>query len=153
MRKIILLSMFVLFVCNGFAQKTIEWPVFKGTTASYIKILKIELTDTATVMDFRVHFAPGMWIRVPGETYIQNSARGDKLFVRSAKGIKINEEHITPENGVNDYTLYFPPLNKNVETFDYQESQNKIFRIELKPQEHFSIFPTELLGNWMRKLI
>ena len=150
MRKIILFTLFVLIVCNGFAQKIIEWPVFKGTTASYIKILKIELTDTATVMDFRVHFSPGNWIRVPDETYIQNSAGGDKLFVRSAKGIKINEEHFTPENGVNDYTLYFPPLDKNVETFDYQEAQWKIFGIELKPQEHFSIFPTELLGNWMR---
>ena len=153
MRKIIMFTMFVLFVCHGFAQKIIEWPVFKGTTASYIKILKIELTDTATVMDFRVHFSPGNWIRVPDETYIQNSAGGDKLFVRSAKGIKINEEHFTPENGVNDYTLYFPLLDKNVETFDYQEAQWKIFGIELKPQKHFSIFPAELLGNWMRKLI
>ena len=150
MRKIILFNLFVLFVCTGFAQKTINWPVFKGTTANYIKILKIELTDTATVIDFRVHFSPNMWIRVPSDTYIQNSAGGDKLFVRSAKGIKINEEHFTPENGVNDYTLYFPPLDKNVETFDYQEAQWKIFGIELKPQEHFSIFPSELQGNWLR---
>jgi thiol-disulfide isomerase/thioredoxin len=150
MKKIILFTLFVLFICNGFAQKTIEWPFFKGTTASYIKILKIELTDTATVMDFRVHFSPNMWIRVPSDTYIQNSVGGDKLFVRSAKGIKINEEHFTPENGVNDYTLYFPPLDKNVETFDYQEAQRKIFGIELKPQEHFSIFPAGLPGNWLR---
>jgi hypothetical protein len=149
MKKIILFTSLCFFVFSVYAQ-TIEWPGFKGTTASYIKILKIELTDTATVMDFRVHFSPNMWIRVPSDTYIQNSAGGDKLFVRSAKGIKINEEHFTPENGVNDYTLYFPPLDKNVETFDYQEAQWKIFGIELKPQEHFSIFPTGLLGNWLR---
>jgi thiol-disulfide isomerase/thioredoxin len=149
MRKIILFTSLCFFVFSVYAQ-TIEWPVFKGTTASYIKILKIELTDTATVMDFRVHFSPNMWIRVPSDTYIQNSAGGDKLFVRSAKGIKINEEHFTPENGVNDYTLYFPPLDKNVETFDYQEAQWKIFGIELKPQEHFSIFPAGLQGSWLR---
>jgi thiol-disulfide isomerase/thioredoxin len=149
MRKIILFTSLCFFVFSVYAQ-TIEWPVFKGTTASYIKILKIVLTDTATVMDFRVHSTPKMWIRVPSDTYIQNSAGGDKLFVRSAKGIKINEEHFTPENGVNDYTLYFPPLDKNVEIFDYQEAQWKIFGIELKPQEHFSIFPAGLLGNWLR---
>jgi thiol-disulfide isomerase/thioredoxin len=149
MKKIILFTSLCFFVFSVYAQ-TIEWPVFKGTTASYVKILKIELTDTATIMDFRVHFSPNMWIRVPSDTYIQNSAGGDKLFVRSAKGIKINEEHFTPENGVNDYTLYFPPLDKNVETIDYQETQRKIFGIELKPQEHFSIFPAGLLGNWLR---
>ena len=149
MRKIILFTSLCFFVFSVYAQ-TIEWPVFKGTTASYIKILKIELTDTATVMDFRVHFSPNMWIRVPSDTYIQNSAGGDKLFVRSAKGIKINEEHFTPENGINEYTLYFPPLDKNVETFDYQEAQWKIFGIELKPQEHFSIFPAGLQGSWLR---
>ena len=149
MKKIILFTSLCFFVFSVYAQ-TIEWPVFKGTTASYIKILKIELTDTATVMDFRVHFAPGNWMRVPSDTYIQNSAGGDKLFVKSAKGIKINEEHFTPENGVNDYTLYFPPLDKNVEFIDYQEAQWKIFGIELKPQEHFSIFPAGLMGNWLR---
>ena len=149
MKKNILFISLCFFVFSVYAQ-TIEWPVFKGTTASYIKILKIELTDTATVMDFRVHFSPNMWIRVPSDTYIQNSAGGDKLFVRSAKGIKINEEHFTPENGINEYTLYFPPLDKNVETFDYQEAQWKIFGIELKPREHFSIFPAGLPGCWLR---
>jgi thiol-disulfide isomerase/thioredoxin len=150
MKTLTLITLFFIQVHLLFAQRVIENPNFKGTTASYIKILKIELTDTATAIDFRVHFSPNMWIRVPSDTYIQNSAGGDKLFVRSAKGIKINEEHFTPENGVNEYTLYFPPLDKNVETFDYQEAQWKIFGIELKPQEHFSIFPAGLLGNWLR---
>lgn len=150
MKKILLLTLLLSGTFSLFAQKTIEWPVFKGTTANYIKILKIELTDSVTVIDFRGHFAPGNWISIPPDTYIQNSTGGEQLYVRSAKGIKIGEQHITPETGINEYTLYFPPLDKNVETIDYQESQWKIFGIELKPQEHFSIFPAGLLGNWLR---
>ncbi len=149
MKKIILFTSLCFFIFSIYAQ-TIDWPVFKGTTANYIKILKIELTDTATMMDFRVHFTPKMWIQIPKDTYIQNSAGGEKLFIRSSRGIKIGEEHFTPENGINEYTLYFPPLDKNTEMIDYQESQWKIFEIELKPQEHFSIFPAGLLGNWLR---
>lgn len=150
MKKVMLLTLLVLSVCQGFAQKTIEWPVFKGSNCNYVKILKIELSDTATVMDFRIHFTPNMWIKIPDETYIQNSAGGDKLFVRSAKGIKINEEHFTPENGINEFTVYFPPLDKSVEMIDFGDMSWKIFGIELKPQEHFSIFPAGMPGNWLR---
>lgn len=150
MKKIILFTLFVLFVCHVFAQKTIEWPVFKGSNCNYVKIVKIELSDTATVMDFRIHFTPNMWIKIPDETYIQNSVGGDKMFVRSAKGIKINEEHFTPENGINEFTIYFPPLDKSVEMIDFGDMSWKIFGIELIPQEHFSIFPAGLPGNWLR---
>jgi thiol-disulfide isomerase/thioredoxin len=149
MKTLILISILFILAHSLSAQKVIERPAFKGTTASYIKILKIELQDTATVIDFRVHYGPGLWIRVPNETWITDSNGGEKLFVKSAKGIKINEEHFTPENGVNDYTLYFPPIGKNVETIDYEEAQWKIFGIELVPQERFSIFPEPLLGNWL----
>jgi len=150
MKTLILFTVTFVLVLSLSAQKVIEKPVYKGTTASYIKILKIELHDTATIIDFRVHYAPRLWIRVPNETWIQDSKGGEKLFVKSAKGIKIGEEHFTPENGVNDYTLYFPPIGKNVETIDYEEAQWKIFGIELVPQERFSIFPESLLGNWLR---
>lgn len=150
MKTLILITLFFIQANLLCAQTVIENPHFKGTTASYIKILKIELTDTATVIDFRVHYGPGLWIRVPNETWIQDSKGGEKLFVKSAKGIKINEEHFTPENGINEYTLYFPQLEKNVETIDYEGAQWKIFGIELVQQERFSIFPEPLLGNWLR---
>ncbi len=97
-----------------------------------------------------MHFAPNMWIRVPKETWIQDSKGGEKLYVKHAKGIKINEQHFTPENGLNEYTLYFPPVGKDVTSIDYIESDWKIFGIELVPGEHFSIFPEELLGSWLR---
>ena len=150
MKKLIVTFAFLGFILFSHAQKVIEWPEFKGTTAPFIKILKIELHDTATVMDLRVHFAPNNWIRVPEETWIQDSKGGEKLYVKHAKGIKINEKHFTPENGLNEYTLYFPPVDDDVKTIDYMVSDWKIFGIELVPGEQFSIFPEELLGSWMR---
>lgn len=150
MKKLVLTFTFLSLILFSYSQKVIERPEFKGTTAPYIKILKIELQDTATVMDFRVHFTPNRWIRVGEETYIQDSNGGEKLYVKSAKGIKINEQHFTPKSGLNEYTLYFPPVGKEVKSIDYMESQWKIFGIELAPEEQFSIFPEELQGNWLR---
>lgn len=150
MKKLIVTFAFLSLILFSHAQKVIEWPEFKGTNAPYIKILKVELHDTATVMDFRVHFAPNMWIRIPKETWIQDSNGGEKLYVKSAKGIEIDTEHFTPESGINEYTLYFPPVGKDVQSIDYMEDQWKIFGIELVPGEQFSIFPEDLLGSWLR---
>lgn len=148
-----LTSIITILLCVSFttnAQKVIENPKFSATTASNVKIVKIMLTDTATILGFEVKSTPKTWISIPKETYIINSKGGEKLYVKSAEGIVINEEHWTPESGVNIYTLFFPPLEKSIETIDYLETQWKIFDIELVPRERFSIFPDELLGNWIR---
>jgi thiol-disulfide isomerase/thioredoxin len=150
MNRFIITFVLFLLATSISAQKVIERPSFKGTTANYIKVLKVELTDTATAIDFRIHFTPNRWIRVPKETWIQDSNGGEKLYVKSATGIEIDAEHFTPENGINDYTLYFPPIDDDVETIDYLENQWKIFGIDLGRNEKFSILPEPLLGNWLR---
>ena len=150
MKHLILIVLLHILPAGLFAQKVIEHPRTGTTTAHYVQITRIELSDTATVIDFMVRFTPGMWIRVPRETWIQDSRGGEKLFIRSARGIRIQEEHYTPEDGINRYTLYFPPLDPSAETFHYLESHWKIFDIEIVPQERFSVVPDELLGNWLR---
>ena len=150
MNKFILASTLLLLSLCLSAQKVIENPSFRGTTANYIKIKKIELHDTATVIDFRVEFTPRWWIQIPKETWIQDSKTGEKLYVKSARGIKIGERHFTPENGINEYTLCFPPIGDEVETIDYLEVTWKIYEIDLGRRKKFSIFPEPLLGNWLR---
>jgi thiol-disulfide isomerase/thioredoxin len=150
MSKSFMTSVMFLLAISLSAQKVIETPTFKGTTADYVKITKIELHDTATVIGFEVHFKPNWWIQVPKETWIQDSRGGEKLYVKSASGIEIDERHTTPKNGINEYTLYFPPVGEDVKSIDFMEVKWKIFGIELAPEERFSIFPDELLGNWLR---
>lgn len=150
MKKLIVTTLLSCIFLFTHAQKVIEWPEFKGTTASYLKILKIELHDTATLIDFRVRYVPGYWIQVSDDTWIQDSEGGEKLFVKNGKGIKINEQHITPENGLNEYTLIFPAVGKDVKSIDYLGSDWKIFGIEIAPNENFSIFPKALIGNWLQ---
>jgi thiol-disulfide isomerase/thioredoxin len=151
MRKFLVLTCACLISLITFSQTVIENPLFSATTASYVKIKKIELHDTVTAIDFEVEYTPDMWIRVmENDTYIQDSKGGEKLFVKRADGIILNQTHKTPASGKNIYTLFFPPVDKSVETIDYLEEQWKIFDIELKPQEHFSVIPKAIQGSWFR---
>ncbi len=150
MTKISVLFLLVLFSVAANAQNIIEHPSFKGSTANYIKIQKIERSDTATVIDFIFHYPPGMKRIVPKETYIRDSRGGDTLYVKSAKGIEIGGEHFMPESGLMEYTLVFPAVGEGVKTIDYIEGVRKIYGIDLGSSEKFSVFPEPLLGNWLR---
>jgi thiol-disulfide isomerase/thioredoxin len=151
MKKISMLTFIALIGLNVFAQKTIVNPKFSATTANYVKITKIELLDTATVIDFEVTYFPKWWINISSDkTYIQNSNGGEKLYVKSADGIILNEKHWTPESGINNYTLYFPAMEKGIERIDYQAEWWKIFDIALTEKESTSFIPKEIQGNWLK---
>lgn len=152
MKKHLLALLISILSFPLFSQKIIENPKFSATTAPYVKITRIELQDTTTVLDFDVEYFPGWWIQVSStETYIQNSEGGDKHYVTRAKGIELDKRVNTPENGKNIYTLYFPSLDKSVETIDFLEESWKIYDIELVPQpEKAAFIPEEIQGNWLR---
>lgn len=134
----------------SFGQKTIKNPRFSATTAEFVKITKIELQDTVTIIDFEVTFIPKWWIMVStNDTYIQDSNGGEKYYVKSADGIVLNERKWTPEDGVNVYTLYFPPLESKIKKIDFLEEQWKIFEIDLVGNEPEYHIPKELHGNWL----
>lgn len=153
MKKLLVLIAISLAGYYSPAQVIVENPKFAATTASYVKIAKIELRDTVTIIDFEVTYTPGWWIRVSStETYIQNSSGGEKFYVTGAEGIVLNEQHWTPESGLNAYALYFPPLGKEVEKIDFFEESWKIFDISIRGNEAplAAIIPPELHGNWLK---
>ncbi len=153
MKKFLLLFWLTLIGISLSAQTIVENPRFAATTVSYVKITKIELHDSLTKIDFETTYFPNWWIRVSSEdTYIQNSEGGEKLYVTRAEGIKLNEEHWTPESGMNKYTLYFPPLEKNVQRIDFLEESWKIFDIDIRGGEdtQLAIIPAEIQGNWLK---
>jgi hypothetical protein len=146
-----LLASIILSGLSISAQKIIENPEFSAKTANYVKITRIELSDTITKIDFEVHYFPKWWISISSpQTYIQNSNGGKKLYVQKAEGIKLNERHWTPASGVNIYSLYFPAIGKEVEKIDYLEESWKIFDIELNETEITHFIPEEIQGNWLR---
>lgn len=153
MKQTLLLA-FLLFSCIAYSQTVIENPRIGMNTSTNVKIEKIELLDTATVLWFHVIHSPGNWISVPDQSFIQAVGSKEKLFITSAKGIKINEQFIMPAAGETRYQLYFPKIDASASRIDFGEANEGgswfIYDIVLKSELFKSMIPSTIAGNWYR---
>ena len=153
--KTILLTTFALFLTFfAYSQTIIENPKVGMSTASNVKIVKIELTDAATVLWFHVNSTPGNWISVPNKTYIQPVDAKEKLYIVSAEGIPVDKQYTMPASGEVDYKLIFPKIDVSVAKLDFGEANDGgtwfIYDIQLKPELYQSMLPEKISGNWFR---
>ncbi len=136
MKRIIIATLTLLLSSIIYGQKIVENPDFAYSTASDLKIVKIEVRDSSTVLSFHTTANPGSWISIPKETYIQTSDKPEKLFLISAKGIPVGEKYIMPQAGKVDYELIFPKINSSVVKLNYGENNEGgswfIYDIQLK---------------------
>ena len=117
---------------------------------SNVKITKVELRDSVTVLYFMTKARAGTWIRVPGNTYIQPAGDTVKYWVRGTEGIPFDKEYYMPDSGVARYAVYFPAIKKNTAVIDYGEDASggwKIYDVELTRRAG-SVIPEYLDGEW-----
>lgn len=154
MKLTLLFVLFVFSVSYAYSQTILENPKTGMSTASNVKIEKIELRDSATVLWFHVYHAPGSWISVPDKSFIQPVGSTEKLFLVAAEGIKINEQFTMPAAGETKYKLIFPKVNAPVTKLDFGEGNEGgswfIYDIQLKPELFKSLVPGQITGNWFR---
>ena len=151
-RILLLLSLVIVLNVFSSAQKVINNPSFGSSLTSYIKIAKIELSDTATILHFKVIYRPGNWIQIDTNSYILPSGSQIKLSMKGTRGLLVgcNHKWIMPDSGVVHYSLIYPPLDSSVRKFDFIENEGsdwKIYDIALVPKK--TILPEPLMGNWM----
>lgn len=107
---------------DGKKWKYILNPRYAAKKANGLKIVKIELMDTATVVHFEYQGVPNNWISIPSQTCIQPGEGGKLLFVKGSDGIPFDEKIIITENtGIIAYKLYFPKIEKGVKTIHFKE--------------------------------
>jgi thiol-disulfide isomerase/thioredoxin len=150
--KTISLIFFTLFLAvSTRAQTVIENPRYGISTCDYLRITRIERTDSSTVLYFHVRFHPGNWISIPKETYIKPVGGSEKLFIKAAEGIPVNQKYTLPKSGEVSFSLAFPNPGDGVKKIDYGEANKGgtwfIYDIHLVPSENTRI-PEWLQGNW-----
>jgi len=152
MKRILLTTTFLVLTVLAYSQTILVNPRIGMSTASNVKLEKIELRDTATVLWFHVNQTPGNWIRIPKETYIQPVGAKEKLFIVATDGIPMNEQYNMPSSGEVNYSLIFPKIDTSVKNIDYGEDGGTwfIYDIQLKPELFKSVLPENLTGNWFR---
>jgi thiol-disulfide isomerase/thioredoxin len=154
MRKLLVLVLILLGCSIAYSQTVLEQPKVGMSTAQNVRIERIVLTDTATVLFFHTEARAGDWISIPKETYIQPVGTKEKLSVVVAKGISLSEKFTMPVSGEVSYQLIFPKIDPSVTKIDYGEANDGgtwfIYDIQLKPELFKSIIPEKLTGNWFR---
>lgn len=138
---------------TSMAQKIITNPLvgFDGKNPN-LKIVKISLSDTATVLNFETTAPAGNWIRIPKNTYIQVNGAKEKLFIKTTKGIPFNEKYTMPASGKKSYELVFPKIAATTGMIDYGEDSSdgwKIYDIELIKKQ--TPLPAFLYTEWYNK--
>lgn len=111
--------MLMLCGCSKYANRTVENPNIETATTTALDISKIEMTDSSTVMNFKVRYYPKYWVQLAERTYIE--ADGEKYYMVSADGITPGERLWIPESGEAEFTLVFPPIPASVKKINFGE--------------------------------
>lgn len=109
----------MLSACSPSGPRTIDLPVISLANTSIIDIVKVELTDSNTVLHVNAHYSPGQWIKITSDSYL--SADGKNYALTESDGIEPDAEFYMPESGEVDFRLMFEPLPFSTRTFDFIE--------------------------------
>ena len=113
-----------LWTSLGWGQRVIEVPWYETTNTYMFDIIKMELTDEATVITGQVKYFPNEWFRVVGRTVLRGES-GKEYKLLKAEGIKLNEQVFLPESGQMTFQLYFEPVDAGEKKLDYVEGNHE----------------------------
>jgi thiol-disulfide isomerase/thioredoxin len=157
MKKTIFLALSLLTNILAYPQTTIKSPKYSARTSSLNEITKVELTNTSTILYFKVKFLPGGYIVISDKSYIQPSNGGAKLPMKSVQGVPVhlNKNWRVPASGEITYSMSYPKIDPTVDKIDFMDEGGgggswNIYDIELKPQSRQFVLPENLMGNWLK---
>lgn len=148
--KSLCLLLFAFATVNVAGQRIIENPSFSGRTTAIQEIIRIELSDTATILHVEGVYRPNWWIMVDSLAYIKPAGSDEKLQLRRAEGIPLNKQFFLPASGRHPYKLIYPPLKPGVSSIDVMdEDGGGVFDVVLTEEKSKEIIPADLMGNWL----
>ena len=111
--------------------RTVENPLVETSNTMTLDIVKVELTDSATILQVDAYFQPRYWIRIDSKTYLQ--ADGQKYALTAAQGITPDSLFWMPDSGEASFQLTFQPLPFGTKKFDFIESDcDRLHRVRLR---------------------
>ena len=113
-----------LWTSLGWGQRVIEVPWYETTNTYMFDIIKMELTDEATIITGQVKYFPNESFRVVGRTVLRGES-GKEYKLLKAEGIKLNEQVFLPESGQMTFQLYFEPVDAGEKKVDYVEGNHE----------------------------
>lgn len=134
------------------ANRVVENPLIDAANTRTLDIVKVELSDTATVLHVNAYFRPKNWIVISSDTYLQIPAM--RFTLTGAEGITPDSLFWMPDSGEASFVLRFPPLPRGTKSFDFIESDCadcfKLYGVDLTGKTEYPEYP-EGLPKALRK--
>lgn len=134
------------------ANRVVENPLIETANTRTLDIVKVELSDTATVLHVNAYHRPKNWIVISSDSYLQIPAR--RFMLTGAEGITPDSLFWMPKSGRASFVLRFPPLPRGTKSFDFIESDCddcfKIYGVDLTGKTEYPEYP-EGLPKELRK--
>lgn len=134
------------------ANRVVENPLIATANTRTLDIVKVELSDTATVLHMNAYYRPKNWIVISSDSYLQIPAR--RFMLTGAEGITPDSLFWMPKSGRASFVLRFPPLPRGTKSFDFIESDCddcfKLYGVDLTGKTEYPEYP-EGLPKELRK--
>lgn len=117
----------LLGACRPQLPAAVDYPYYAYRNALSLELLRVERTDTATVLSLRGYYRPGWWITIDSLSFLY--ADGRRCALHGAEGIvpgtrKYIREAETPGEGWVAFRLFFDPLPTQAVRCDFLEGES-----------------------------
>ena len=148
----LIFAMLIYLTVAAVAQpKTIINPAYEFKNSGIDNVVKIELTDTATILTMHATFVPHWWITYDSTDFIRDCATGVEYKVKELRGGVFNQYIWMPDSGDSTIVLVYPPLPASTKKIDYQ---NQVFGLSLDPAQAGQRKPASVspaIDKWMKE--
>lgn len=117
----------LLGACRPQQPTVVDFPFYAFRNTLNVELLRVERTDTATVLSMRAYSRPGWWISIDSLSFLY--ADGRRFPLHGAEGV-VPGRHLyirdaeTPGEGWVAFRLFFDPLPKRAERCDFLEGDS-----------------------------
>lgn len=135
------------------AQRVIKMPDYEFRSSGIYSITKIEKQKEATRIHVLCQFVPHWWVKFDQKTHVTDTETGKRYDPIAIEGTEFGKETYMPDSGDTTLVFVYPPFDKKMKKFDWQEEGSDgaaIYGVSLnKPGKRTKTTTEEnLFGNW-----
>lgn len=123
------------------SQREIDNPLIEAANSMTMDISRVEMTDTATIINVDLYGYPGDHVRIGKASVLRV---GDETYgFRSAEGFSMDKWVKMPQNGIISCTITFEPIPLESKTMDFIGGDDgfKLFGIDLTGKARYPKYP------------
>ena len=138
-QHIVLVLLFVNLVACSETGRVIDYPVVEKTNTNALELYRVEVSDTATILQMALYNRPGEFALLSSEVSLMGKTTGKTYRLTNVSGCELGKKIIMPASGCCWVTLQFEPVSPKDKFIDFISLKDnwdlRLEGIHLKPIE------------------